>query len=198
MNSPLARRGQTTYPGPLWWSIGQQLLSSKVSFNGPDETGRGRRRVRSPWRGHSLEGGCPSSASAFPAHDGLASCFGGSCGPSCFGQGSFFFKQPQKLSHISTLVYTDDDEEEEQTTSELLAEKLENFKSANVALTDNQNVDCLLALHVTLNGLNVHVLAKIYRLSRRRTLGSGTPGRPISRYSGGLDSSTACYGGRGE
>lgn len=112
--------------------------------------------------------------------------------------GELFFKQPQKLSHISTLVYTDDDEEEEQTTSELLAEKLENFKSANVALTDNQNVDCLLALHVTLNGLNVHVLAKIYRLSRRRTLGSGTPGRPISRYSGGLDSSTACYGGRGE
>lgn len=146
-----------------------------------------------PWRGDAL---LPPARSLHTMD--LLRVLAAGCGPSCFGQGSFFFKQPQKLSHISTLVYTDDDEEEEQTTSELLAEKLENFKSANVALTDNQNVDCLLALHVTLNGLNVHVLAKIYRLSRRRTLGSGTPGRPISRYSGGLDSSTACYGGRGE
>lgn len=36
----------------------------------------------------------------------------------------------------------------------------------------------LLASHVTLNGLNVHVLAKNYRLSRRRT--SDSQGRPIS------------------
>lgn len=125
------------------------------------------------------------------------------CGPSCFGQGSFF-SSSRRNYHILVPLFI-------LTTTKKRSKQHQNFSPKNsktsiakakrersAALTDNQNVDCLLALHVTLNGLNVHVLAKIYRLSRRRTLGSGTPGRPISRYSGGLDSSTACYGGRGE